>query len=198
MLIRWNWPCVTKKGEKGPFQDPFKDFTYYRSENHGSVVGNVLWIPFLCIGHIMAKRQSVGTTAVVRELANSLDKGSAEKSASQRTICGWMPSEAAPFEISKLESSLCTNEVENCGTGITTVGTGKGKDLQDLRGNGGWAPNFWYFYTCDRSAENPTSNPFLKITHNKTASDTLFPQQTKRKGPARVSFTDFFCSWSMK
>ncbi len=28
----------------------------------------------------MAKRQSVGTTAVVRELANSLDKGSAKKS----------------------------------------------------------------------------------------------------------------------
>ncbi len=49
---------------------------------------NFLWIPFSCIGHIMAKRQSVDTTAVVRELANSLDKGSAKKSASQRTICG--------------------------------------------------------------------------------------------------------------
>ncbi len=31
----------------------------------------------------MAKRQSVGTTAVVTELANSLDKGSAKKSAGE-------------------------------------------------------------------------------------------------------------------
>ncbi len=45
------------------------------------VVGNALWVIFLCIEHIMAKRQSIGTTVVVRELANSLDKGSAKKSA---------------------------------------------------------------------------------------------------------------------
>ncbi len=66
--------CFTKKGEKGLFQDPFKDFTYYRSEIHGAVVGSALGVTFLCLGHIMAKRQSVGTTPVVRGLANRFDK----------------------------------------------------------------------------------------------------------------------------
>ncbi len=112
MLMRWDWPCVTKEGEKSPFEDPFKAFTYYRSETHGAVVGNVLWIAsFMFWAYVMAKRQSEGTTPVVRELANSLDKGSAKKSASQRTIWGWMPSGPAPFE-----SSLCTTGIENCGT----------------------------------------------------------------------------------
>ncbi len=66
----------------------------------------------------MAKRQSVGTTAVVRELANSLDKGIAKKSASQRILCGRMSSGPAPFEILRLESALCS-------TGITTVEKGR-------------------------------------------------------------------------
>ncbi len=70
------------------FQDPVKDFTHYRGETHGVVVGNVLRVTFLCIGHIMAKRQSVGTPTVVRKLANSLDKGSAKNSARQCTIYG--------------------------------------------------------------------------------------------------------------
>ncbi len=41
MLMRWDWPCVTKKVEKGPFQDLFKDFAFNRIETHGAVVGNV-------------------------------------------------------------------------------------------------------------------------------------------------------------
>ncbi len=72
----------------GLFQNPFKDFTYYKSETHGAVVEKVVRVIFLCIGHIMAKHQSVAITPVVREFVNNLDKGSAKKSASQRTICG--------------------------------------------------------------------------------------------------------------
>ncbi len=69
MPMKWDWLCIAKKGEQGHFQDPFKECTYCRSGTHGAVVGNVLRIAFLCI---------VGTTTVVRELANSLDKGSAK------------------------------------------------------------------------------------------------------------------------
>ncbi len=77
--MRRGCPCFTKKGETGPLQDPFKDFMYYRIETHWVVLGDVLWFTFLCIGHIMAKRQSIGATAFVEELANSLGKGSAKK-----------------------------------------------------------------------------------------------------------------------
>ncbi len=72
----------------------------------------------------MAKRQSVSATAIVKEFAFSLDKSSARKSASQRTICFWMSSGPAPFEISRLECSLCTTGIEYYDTGTTTVGTG--------------------------------------------------------------------------
>ncbi len=34
------------------------------------------WGRWRCIGHIMAKRQSAGTSTVVGDLANRLDKGS--------------------------------------------------------------------------------------------------------------------------
>ncbi len=46
-----------------------------RNKTHGAVVRNVLWATFLCIGHMVAKRQSIGATAVVRESANRLDQG---------------------------------------------------------------------------------------------------------------------------
>ncbi len=70
------------EGGKGLFlkKNTFKDFTYYRNETHGAIVGKDLWVTSLYIGHIMAKRQSVGTTAVVGGLANSFDKGSATTS----------------------------------------------------------------------------------------------------------------------
>ncbi len=116
MLVSWDWPCFTKKGEKCPFQDPFKYSKYYRIENHGAVVGNVLWIAFFM--H-WAYNGEAPVSRYNRRCKGIGDKGSAKKSASQRILCGWMSSGPGPFEISKLESSLCTTGIENCGTVIT-------------------------------------------------------------------------------
>ncbi len=73
MLIRWNCPCIAKKVENGLPQDP--SFTFNESETHGADSGS----PFLCIGQMMTKRQSVGITAVSKELESSFTKGSAKK-----------------------------------------------------------------------------------------------------------------------
>ncbi len=66
---------IDERGEEGLLKIIFKDLTYERSKTHRVVVRNVLWATVLCIGHMVAKRQSIGTTAVVRESANRLDKG---------------------------------------------------------------------------------------------------------------------------
>ncbi len=48
MLMRRDCPHFTNKEDKGYIQDLFKDFTNYRSETHGAVVGNVRWgIPLM-------------------------------------------------------------------------------------------------------------------------------------------------------
>ncbi len=39
----------------------------------------------------------------------------------------------------------------------------QGKDQQEFRGCGGGAPNSWYFYTCDWSAEIHCRTHFLKL-----------------------------------
>ncbi len=60
--------------------DLFRELTLNRNEAHRTVDGNVLWVTFLCIGQVMAKGESVGTIADVKELANSFFEGSAKKS----------------------------------------------------------------------------------------------------------------------
>ncbi len=37
---------------KGPFKNPFKDFTYNRSETHGAVVGNIWSSPRLSVSNL--------------------------------------------------------------------------------------------------------------------------------------------------
>ncbi len=46
--------------------------------SHGMVVGNILRIAIFMYGQMVTKRQSVGTTAVVRKLANDFAKISAK------------------------------------------------------------------------------------------------------------------------
>ncbi len=62
MLMRRDCLHFTNKGEKGDIQDLFKDFTNYRSETHGAVVGNVRWgIPLMYWaynGQVPASRRS--------------------------------------------------------------------------------------------------------------------------------------------
>ncbi len=112
-------PCFKK--ERAFFQDPFKTFTPNGSEAHGRYLETPSRLHlYIYIRQIMAKRQSVGTFAVVMELANSVVKGSTKKSASQRTILNeWHQDQL----ILRQESSLFTTRVENYGIGMTTVRT---------------------------------------------------------------------------
>ncbi len=71
----------------------------------------------------MSKRQLVSTTVVVKELANRLDKVSAKN---QHIVYEGMSTGSAPFEKSGLESALSKTRFGNYGTGMTTVGKGRG------------------------------------------------------------------------
>ncbi len=64
-----------RKGRSALFQDPYRNFTYNGIETQGGLEANVLGPPFSCFGNIVAKRQSVGTTAVFLEISNRVDNG---------------------------------------------------------------------------------------------------------------------------
>ncbi len=75
-----------------------------------------------------------------------------------------MSSGPAHFEILRLESCLCTTGIENCGTGITTVGTNRvGMGLASSSGNIDELKSFSYSAWADGVKIVPPSFSFKPI-----------------------------------
>ncbi len=88
ILTRWIYPLITEKGKDDLFQDHLIDPTHNRRENHGVVVGKILWVTLFRIGQRVTNHQLEGITENVKELVNYFTK---------ITICCRMESGPKPF-----------------------------------------------------------------------------------------------------